>query len=331
MIAPSNQGYPPTKQPAMRPGRPCRSRCRRGLTLIEVLVVFAVLGLLVALLIPAVLAVRESSRRTACLNNLRQIGIALSNSEQGSGSYPFGFGDCHSFVILLLPALEQGLVYNSLNISNQLMMSGGASDANLSVANLRLGVLLCPSEHAQGPPWPTLSYAGNCGSSSQGDAQAPDNGFFSLGRAMSPRDISDGLSQTIALSEWVFGRGPIEPAWAVYQIDGTPNQFDLFLNKCRDATPPSNQIMMYKKGLNWLEGTPGESLYEHNLTPNQRSCSNLKSIDFSAFTAGSRHGRGCLSLFADGHVAWMRQEVSSKVWRSLGSRNGAEDTTESDF
>src|SRR5262245_1019233 len=107
--------------------RPYPRRRGRGFTLIEVLVVIAIIGLLIALLLPAVQAAREAARRLQCQNNLKQIGLALANYESSKGCYPFGVGgggpigsdpgsvsrwSAHS---QLLPELEQGTVFNALN------------------------------------------------------------------------------------------------------------------------------------------------------------------------------------------------------------------------
>src|SRR3954462_12827398 len=103
---------------------PCGRPSRRGFTLIELLVVIAIIGVLVALLLPAVQAAREAARRDQCSNNLKQIGLALANYESALRVYPFGGGGGRppgnvvnrwSAQSQLLPYLEQPALFNALN------------------------------------------------------------------------------------------------------------------------------------------------------------------------------------------------------------------------
>src|SRR4051812_12280050 len=107
------------------PGRP---RGRRGFTLIELLVVLSIVGLLVALLLPAVQGAREGAGRTRCANNLRQMGLALAGYHDSLGSLPMGYvawanpdpyatAPGWGWATMLLPHLEQGAVYASANVS----------------------------------------------------------------------------------------------------------------------------------------------------------------------------------------------------------------------
>src|SRR5262245_7122754 len=107
-----------------------RSGSRRGFTLIELLVVIAIIGVLIALLLPAVQAAREAARRAQCTNNLKQMGLALANYETGNGSFPpgaIGYGsgsniDCnhprnHTMFALILPYMEMKPLYDAINFS----------------------------------------------------------------------------------------------------------------------------------------------------------------------------------------------------------------------
>ena len=95
---------------------------RRGFTLIELLVVIAIIGVLIALLLPAVQAAREAARRSQCSNNLKQIGLALHNYEGAIGAMPWGEGpggwNDWSALCLMLPYIEQKPLYDSLNFAN---------------------------------------------------------------------------------------------------------------------------------------------------------------------------------------------------------------------
>src|SRR5271170_6074353 len=100
---------------------------RRGFTLIELLVVIAIIAVLIALLLPAVQAAREAARRSQCVNNLKQIGLAIANYESSGGSYPMGtmghsrpFDGCvtywgHTWIAYIMPYLEASNTFNTIN------------------------------------------------------------------------------------------------------------------------------------------------------------------------------------------------------------------------
>ena len=154
---------------------PC-SRIRRrgfgGFTLIELLVVISIIAVLIALLLPAVQSVREAARRAQCVNNLKQLGLAVHNYVSQVGSFPAslvmnstvldsGWLDYAGWTAAILPHLEQGPLYNALNFSIFLDHS-----ANTTVAYTQVATLLCPSEsitQRPGSPFGTLNYASNFG------------------------------------------------------------------------------------------------------------------------------------------------------------------------
>ena len=199
-----------------------------GFTLIELLVVIAIIAVLIALLLPAVQAAREAARRSQCVNNLKQIGLALHNYHSSNNSLPWGqceddhWQDYSTHLPLLL-FLEQGTIYNAFNLAD--LQAVGSSDCgaepgwpiNTTATFAKINVFLCPSDTDRlTNPAGHNNYAGNCGSSpSSINTLGPMNGPFigaDPGAVLNTRvfgfqDVRDGLSNTAAFSEKVKGIG----------------------------------------------------------------------------------------------------------------------------
>jgi prepilin-type N-terminal cleavage/methylation domain-containing protein len=141
-------------------------RQRRGFTLIELLVVIAIIGVLIALLLPAVQSAREAARQTQCLNNLKQLGLAIQNYITQSNVLPAqttentsviaGASNVQwwtSWTASLLPHIEQQPLYNALNFNLPMLeMAPPLSGANTTVALTKIGTLVCPSESLDRSP-----------------------------------------------------------------------------------------------------------------------------------------------------------------------------------
>ena len=212
--------------------RPIRS----GFTLIELLAALTIIGLLIALLLPAVQAVREAARKMQCTNNLHQIGIALQAYHESHEVLPFGVGDDqdgpisslgtladrrYSAHAMLLPYLDQAVVYNQLNfnVAPFYPFVNAANDdqaeletrfnevINGPAAQTRLNVFLCPSDLDRlKSRWGPNNYRSCNGSSWSG---REGNGMFGQNSSVRMRDVKDGLSQTAMFSEHAKGVGTI--------------------------------------------------------------------------------------------------------------------------
>lgn len=222
----------PTRPDASPRGVPPRSL---GFTLVELLVVVAVIGLLVALLLPAVQAAREAARRVRCANNLKQLALAVANYEGGNGMLPpgcfpraaFPGGPPQDFSVFfrILPQLEQQSVYNAINFSLASM-----NPENSTVASVAVGTLWCPSDSAIATPqdltplgggliWGT-SYAGVAGPwEADGFRLVPGTldrllpgepqrisqlGLLYPLSTVRLAEVTDGLSHTLLFSETAF-------------------------------------------------------------------------------------------------------------------------------
>ena len=175
------------------------THARPGFTVIELLVCVAVIGILVALLIPAVLAARNAARRMQCASNLRQLGIGIHSYEAAVGVFPAGSnGGRFSLHAMLLPYIDQQAVYAAINCDVS------QSDLpNYTMRYLNVDTFLCPSDGNHQPG--LTNYAGN---NDDGHNRHSGNGVFLSGyyqRNLRPADIRDGLSNTACMSEFVTG------------------------------------------------------------------------------------------------------------------------------
>ena len=298
-----------------------RARQRRAFTLIELLVVISIIAILIALLLPAVQAAREAARRAACVNNLKQLGLALHNYEGVHQALPPGYvsnfdnvgtdlGPGWGWAAMLLPQMEQSPTFSAINFSANI-----ETTANLTSRMVDLGMFLCPSDKFA-RSWPAVdrdiltgaakreicrvapsNYVGMSGTSEPG----PDGeGVLFRNSRIGFRDITDGLSQTIALGERSHLLGVATWTGAVtgallYDDDG-----DHIGTQDLETGPG---MILGHAG----EGTgPGANRSE----PNQ----------FYSLHAG----RGVNFLFADGHVTYLKSTMNYKTYYALATRNGGE-------
>jgi prepilin-type N-terminal cleavage/methylation domain-containing protein/prepilin-type processing-associated H-X9-DG protein len=203
---------------------------RRGFTLIELLVVIAIIAVLISLLLPAVQAAREAARRTQCVNNMKQMGLAFANYESSVGSFPmtsvlvpgtglgnFSFNGTWSAFSRVLPYMEQGSMYNVINYS---ITKGYSSAANTTITVTPLSFLYCPSDPGNHIDDATMGNTGDATTSygtSDGDwyvfstnaagtGLGPQNrGMFGPNYVRKLADVTDGTSNTFSAAEGLIG------------------------------------------------------------------------------------------------------------------------------
>ena len=267
----------------------------------------------------------------------RQIGTALSAYLASHNVFPLAGNDrIYSPHAMILPYLDQRGLYDSINfnLSVQTILPTDPYGPHMTAHNTKLAVFLCPADSQNGATIGQTNYAGNGGYGETSDGGILGLGLFAdaatpQGRtAIGAQAVPDGLSNTVALSEWVLGNyWTIEPMGTLFQ---TPplvdlSEFEEFVATCRDLPPDSTDLAPGRlKSCRWLFGGFEETLLNHDLTINGHSCLNGSSVNYGAWTAGSRHAGGANVLFADAHVRFLSDRVSLPVWRALSTRAGQE-------
>ena len=299
------------------------SGCRRGFTLVELLVVIAIIGVLVALLLPAVQAAREAARRMRCSNNLKQLSLGLHNYEDVYKTLPpAGINSNQmSWLVMLLPYIEQKNLFDQFDFR-----SGGWNAHNRIkiVKRVKIPVINCPSLTTPrdnfslfdpaneadvsalhyygvlGPVGPN-AFGGNTPYTTNGiDAgfgfcaaqgafgQAQANGATVVPINNPLRGITDGLSNTLLLGEMAWNNYPYWRPWTRgYYVDSRGT----LLYASKNVKNPINSRIAD----GWNDGS-----------------------------FGSLHPGGAMFSRCDGSVQFLRQTIDMGTYRALASRDGGE-------
>ena len=308
------------------------TRLRRGFTLIELLVVIAIIGLLIALLLPAVQAAREAARRIHCANNLKQIGIALHNYHDQRGALPGAYlvypTTEFSALSQILPHLEQTPLYNALNFSLPYF-----DPTNDTVMRSSVDGFICPSDFPNPIParGAQTNYMADMGSwivwqmnSGPNANLLPPNGVFYGNSATRFADIPDGLSNTGVFSERVLADGSnaiVSPVSDVFFSPAAPTTIDAAVQMCQavDIYDLSNQFPLFM-GAPWING---QHIFLHVTPPNSRSCGFFTALR-AVMPPSSRHPGGVNLLLGDGSVRFIKDTINITAWRALGTIHGGE-------
>jgi prepilin-type N-terminal cleavage/methylation domain-containing protein/prepilin-type processing-associated H-X9-DG protein len=320
-------------------GRRCT--IRQAFTLIELLVVIAIIGVLIALLLPAVQKVREAANRAKCQNNLHQIGIGMHNLHDTFGYFPtggwgyfwvldepqiYGVGQSQpgGWIGCLLPYVEQGNLYNQ----GQVGTPQEIQQANAQRLTIAIPLFNCPSRRTGGPysndslndyhecdpPIPPVmaraDYAANAG-----DQQSPQNG-------QGPATLDEGLNGPFT---WV--QSP--PATGViYQRSAT-----------RIAEITSGTSNVFLVGEKWMDtahysdglfGGDNENMYcgydndvnRCTFNPPEQDAPNVPlNPTQPQFRFGSVHAGGLNMLLCDGSARFFEYAVDPTVWKTMGRRS----------
>lgn len=350
-----------------------RHRCSPlGFTLVELLVVIAIIGVLVALLLPAIQAAREAARRTQCSNNMRQYGLALQNYHSARNEFPTGVvrkdrkgrdatkatniesleSGNQTWIAQLLQYMEESTIYDRIDwndfpgdnpsgITDEAGSTGADPGlANAPIISIPLKVSICPSDNAvdrTGLVFAPTNYVANNGTIALGQAWRTrreifsslttgnriigPNGLFMYTKHVKLRAVTDGTSNTLAVSEclvgepWVRRLGTNATSSALRMLRG--DSPDIKENK--DAGP---------RGYSWYFGRRAQAWAFTGLVPpnDPRSANSEPEMNThdGFFAARSRHPGAVNAGMADGSVRLVSDDIDPVVWFAQATIAGEE-------
>ena len=330
---------------------------RPGFTLIELLVVIAIIAVLIALLLPAVQAAREAARRAQCVNNLKQVGLAMQNYHDSLGSFPIGakyvsWGTWYHFI---LPYVEASSIGNSYNFQGSSCSSPALSYSgpqNTTATNARINSFSCPSDQAAAPISGVVSgnYVCNFGSTGTGyfQSQATISGVIVpfLGApfawvnaapagctatsvvpgatSSNIARITDGTSNTMIVSETIQGQslGGATDLRGFIQY-GSSTGFSALL---APNSPLPDDLNAASYCSNVAPNPPCEFRDTNKsqimfVDPSGASAT-LRTGD--QYAARSRHPGGVNAAMCDGSVHFFKNTINIQTWRASASTQGGE-------
>lgn len=333
-------------------------RLRPGFTLVELLVVIAIIGVLIALLLPAVQQAREAARRMSCSNQMKQLGLAMHNYHDTFNNFPamnYLTGDPngstyqgYSAWVQILPFIEQTALSEQLQAeSNRYFNTWGSQGTR----RVKIQALLCPSDSefparpADGSfaDGPGCNYGVSFGSTKAWSSPSNQNGMFrgphsrsnpQAGVETNMRDVTDGLSNTLMASEHLAGdnnssaimngstsepRFGSDPSWTNY-----PSQADLtsFGQSCEGSTSHNSN-----NGQHWIAPLPTQTTLNTVAPPNwqypncQSSSSGIAADRNGVYAPRSRHPGGVMAVAGDGSVKFVTDTIDLQTWQNFGGRN----------
>ena len=321
---------------------------RRGFTLVELLVVIAILAILVLLLLPAIQAAREAARRISCVNNMKQLGIAVNNFESALRRYPaswqqtaydFGEADGWSAQGQLLPYLEEASLYESIDFEESYK---NAYIGEVKIQTLRIATYLCPSEERdelrlkKGDPYHyPLNYGVNLGMWFTYDPKKSTGGHgaFYPNSRLKPRDITDGTSKTIALAE--------VKAWTPYFRNAQLSKPEM-PNEPAEICGMGGDFKTESGHTEWVDGRAHQTGFTSTFTPNTKVWCQQGELHYdvdwnnqqvgksktyhssAAVTARSYHSGGVNVVLLDGSVHYISDDLDLAVWQAATTRSGGE-------
>jgi prepilin-type N-terminal cleavage/methylation domain-containing protein/prepilin-type processing-associated H-X9-DG protein len=292
---------------------------RRAFTLVELLVVIAIIGILVALLLPAVQSARESSRRTQCMNNLKQWGLAMHNHHDQEKRLPEGARNNprRTWVMHLFPFIEQTVLSSKNNLAAPFHDPPGTIHGTMNgLCGVRLDFYYCPSDignilDLQAGTYQRRrgSYAINWGPTTYGATPSSTqlapfwhrNGNRSTPGLVTLAHITDGTSNTLLMAEQLGAKSNDDNDWRgdIHNDDGV---FKFMSVNTPNSTAPDV--------VHWAVGN--DPKMPVITSGNQHSA------------ARSRHPGGVNAGLCDGSVRFVTNSVALNVWQMMSTANGNE-------